>query len=139
MFTVMNLECALYIFYWLPCAGCQISVRVCQEFLSMLLSNDDGLFTFTTVFGCPEKLPWMENNINSILKTAQSNPHRMNHLHNERLDFFSVQNLIYTCTCISLELAIFAEIIKIVNSIQKLIKFLKTFFLFTFNKFCMCI
>lgn len=54
----------------------------------MLLSNDDGLFTFTTVFGCPEKLPWMENNINSILKTAQSNPHRMNHLHNERLDFF---------------------------------------------------
>lgn len=136
----MNLECALYIFYRLACAGCQIFVRVCQEFLSMLLSNDDGLFTFTTVFGCPEKLPWMENNINSILKTAQSNPHRMNHLHNERLDFFfSVQNLIYTCTCISLELAIFAEIIKIVNSIQKLIKFLKTFFLFTFNKFCMCI
>lgn len=99
----------------------------------MLLSNDDGLFTFTTVFGCPEKLPWMENNINSILKTAQSNPHRMNHLHNERLDFFQCK------TCISLELAIFAEIIKIVNSIQKLIKFLKTFFLFTFNKFCMCI
>lgn len=137
MFTVMNLECALYIFYWLPCAGCQISVRVCQEFLSMLLSNDDGLFTFTTVFGCPEKLPWMENNINSILKTAQSNPHRMNHLHNERLDFFQCKTFMYTC--ISLELAIFAEIIKIVNSIQKLIKFLKTFFLFTFNKFCMCI
>lgn len=137
MFTVMNLECALYIFYWLACAGCQIFVRVCQEFLSMLLSNDDGLFTFTTVFGCPEKLPWMENNINSILKTAQSNPHRMNHLHNERLDFFQCKTFIYTC--ISLELAIFAEIIKIVNSIQKLIKFLKTFFLFTFNKFCMCI
>lgn len=137
MFTVMNLECALYIFYWLACAGCQIFVRVCQEFLSMLLSNDDGLFTFTTVFGCPEKLPWMENNINSILKTAQSNPHRMNHLHNERLDFFQCKTFLYTC--ISLELAIFAEIIKIVNSIQKLIKFLKTFFLFTFNKFCMCI
>lgn len=137
MFTVMNLECALYIFYWLACAGCQIFVRVCQEFLSMLLSNDDGLFTFTTVFGCPEKLPWMENNINSILKTAQSNPHRMNHLHNERLDFFQCKT--FTYTCISLELAIFAEIIKIVNSIQKLIKFLKTFFLFTFNKFCMCI
>lgn len=137
MFTVMNLECALYIFYWLACAGCQIFVRVCQEFLSMLLSNDDGLFTFTTVFGCPEKLPWMENNINSILKTAHSNPHRMNHLHNERLDFFQCKTFIYTC--ISLELAIFAEIIKIVNSIQKLIKFLKTFFLFTFNKFCMCI
>lgn len=137
MFTVMNLECALYIFYWLACAGCQIFVRVCQEFLSMLLSNDDGLFTFTTVFGCPEKLPWMENNINSILKTAQSNPHRMNHLHNERLDFFQCKTFMYTC--ISLELAIFAEIIKIVNSIQKLIKFLKTFFLFTFNKFCMCI
>lgn len=133
----MNLECALYIFYWLPCAGCQISVRVCQEFLSMLLSNDDGLFTFTTVFGCPEKLPWMENNINSILKTAQSNPHRMNHLHNERLDFFQCKTFMYTC--ISLELAIFAEIIKIVNSIQKLIKFLKTFFLFTFNKFCIYI
>lgn len=137
MFTVMNLECALYIFYWLPCAGCQISVRVCQEFLSMLLSNDDGLFTFTTVFGCPEKLPWMENNINSILKTAHSNPHRMNHLHNERLDFFQCKTFIYTC--ISLELAIFAEIIKIVNSIQKLIKFLKTFFLFTFIKFCIYI
>lgn len=137
MFTVMNLECALYIFYWLACAGCQIFVRVCQEFLSMLLSNDDGLFTFTTVFGCPEKLPWMENNINSILKTAQSNPHRMNHLHNERLDFFQCKTFMYTC--ISLELAIFAEIIKIVNSIQKLIKFLKTFFLFTFYKFCMCI
>lgn len=137
MFTVMNLECALYIFYWLACAGCQIFVRVCQEFLSMLLSNDDGLFTFTTVFGCPEKLPWMENNINSILKTAHSNPHRMNHLHNERLDFFQCKTFIYTC--ISLELAIFAEIIKIVNSIQILIKFLKTFFLFTFNKFCMCI
>lgn len=137
MFTVMNLECALYIFYWLPCAGCQISVRVCQEFLSMLLSNDDGLFTFTTVFGCPEKLPWMENNINSILKTAQSNPHRMNHLHNERLDFFQCKTFMYTC--ISLELAIFAEIIKIVNSIQKLIKFLKTFFLFTFIKFCIYI
>lgn len=137
MFTVMNLECALYIFYWLACAGCQIFVRVCQEFLSMLLSNDDGLFTFTTVFGCPEKLPWMENNINSILKTAQSNPHRMNHLHNERLDFFQCKTFIYTC--ISLELAIFAEIIKIVNSIQKLIKFLKTFFLFTFIKFCIYI
>lgn len=137
MFTVMNLECALYIFYWLPCAGCQIFVRVCQEFLSMLLSNDDGLFTFTTVFGCPEKLPWMENNINSILKTAQSNPHRMNHLHNERLDFFQCKTFMYTC--ISLELAIFAEIIKIVNSIQKLIKFLKTFFLFTFIKFCIYI
>lgn len=137
MFTVMNLECALYIFYWLPCAGCQLFVRVCQEFLSMLLSNDDGLFTFTTVFGCPEKLPWMENNINSILKTAQSNPHRMNHLHNERLDFFQCKTFIYTC--ISLELAIFAEIIKIVNSIQKLIKFLKTFFLFTFIKFCIYI
>lgn len=137
MFTVMNLECALYIFYWLACAGCQISVRVCQEFLSMLLSNDDGLFTFTTVFGCPEKLPWMENNINSILKTAQSNPHRMNHLHNERLDFFQCKTFMYTC--ISLELAIFAEIIKIVNSIQKLIKFLKTFFLFTFIKFCIYI
>lgn len=137
MFTVMNLECALYIFYWLACAGCQIFVRVCQEFLSMLLSNDDGLFTFTTVFGCPEKLPWMENNINSILKTAQSNPHRMNHLHNERLDFFQCKTFIYTC--ISLELAIFAEIIKIVNSIQKLIKFLKTFFLFTFIKFCVYI
>lgn len=133
MFTVMNLECALYIFYWLACAGCQIFVRVCQEFLSMLLSNDDGLFTFTTVFGCPEKLPWMENNINSILKTAHSNPHRMNHLHNERLDFFQCKTFIYTC--ISLELAIFAEIIKIVNSIQKLIKFLKTFFLFTFIMF----
>lgn len=103
----------------------------------MLLSNDDGLFTFTTVFGCPEKLPWMENNINSILKTAHSNPHRMNHLHNERLDFFQCKTFIYTC--ISLELAIFAEIIKIVNSIQKLIKFLKTFSLFTFIKFCMCI
>lgn len=77
----------------------------------MLLSNDDGLFTFTTVFGCPEKLPWMENNINSILKTAQSNPHRMNHLHNERLDFFQCKTFIYTC--ISLELAIFAEIIKL--------------------------
>lgn len=137
MFTVMNLECALYIFYWLPCAGCQIFVRVCQEFLSMLLSNDDGLFTFTTVFGCPEKLPWMENNINSILKTAQSNPHRMNHLHNERLDFFQCKTFMYTC--ISLELAIFAEIIKNVNSIQKLIKFLKTFFLFTFIKFCIYI
>lgn len=137
MFTVMNLECALYIFYWLACAGCQIFVRVCQEFLSMLLSNDDGLFTFTTVFGCPEKLPWMENNINSILKTAQSNPHRMNHLHNERLDFFQCKTFIYTC--ISLELAIFAEIIKIVNSIQKLIKFLKTFSLFTFIKFCIYI
>lgn len=137
MFTVMNLECALYIFYWLPCAGCQIFVRVCQEFLSMLLSNDDGLFTFTTVFGCPEKLPWMENNINSILKTAHSNPHRMNHLHNERLDFFQCKTFMYTC--ISLELAIFAEIIKIVNSIQKLIKFLKTFFLFTFIKFCIYI
>lgn len=137
MFTVMNLECALYIFYWLPCAGCQIFVRVCQEFLSMLLSNDDGLFTFTTVFGCPEKLPWMENNINSILKTAHSNPHRMNHLHNERLDFFQCKTFIYTC--ISLELAIFAEIIKIVNSIQKLIKFLKTFSLFTFIKFCIYI
>lgn len=137
MFTVMNLECALYIFYWLACAGCQIFVRVCQEFLSMLLSNDDGLFTFTTVFGCPEKLPWMENNINSILKTAQSNPHRMNHLHNERLDFFQCKTFMYTC--ISLELAIFAEIIKIVNSIQKLIKFLKTFFLFTFIKFCIYI
>lgn len=137
MFTVMNLECALYIFYWLACAGCQIFVRVCQEFLSMLLSNDDGLFTFTTVFGCPEKLPWMENNINSILKTAHSNPHRMNHLHNERLDFFQCKTFIYTC--ISLELAIFAEIIKIVNSIQKLIKFLKTFFLFTFIKFCIYI
>lgn len=137
MFTVMNLECALYIFYWLACAGCQISVRVCQEFLSMLLSNDDGLFTFTTVFGCPEKLPWMENNINSILKTAQSNPHRMNHLHNERLDFFQCKTFMYTC--ISLELAIFAEIIKIVNSIQKLIKFLKTFSLFTFIKFCIYI
>lgn len=133
----MNLECALYIFYWLACAGCQIFVRVCQEFLSMLLSNDDGLFTFTTVFGCPEKLPWMENNINSILKTAQSNPHRMNHLHNERLDFFQCKTFMYTC--ISLELAIFAEIIKIVNSIQKLIKFLKTFFLFTFIKFCIYI
>lgn len=103
----------------------------------MLLSNDDGLFTFTTVFGCPEKLPWMENNINSILKTAQSNPHRMNHLHNERLDFFQCKTFMYTC--ISLELAIFAEIIKIVNSIQKLIKFLKTFFLFTFIKFCIYI
>lgn len=137
MFTVMNLECALYIFYWLACAGCQIFVRVCQEFLSMLLSNDDGLFTFTTVFGCPEKLPWMENNINSILKTAHSNPHRMNHLHNERLDFFQCKTFIYTC--ISLELAIFAEIIKIVNSIQKLIKFLKTFSLFTFIKFCISI
>lgn len=137
MFTVMNLECALYIFYWLACAGCQIFVRVCQEFLSMLLSNDDGLFTFTTVFGCPEKLPWMENNINSILKTAHSNPHRMNHLHNERLDFFQCKTFIYTC--ISLELAIFAEIIKIVNSIQKLIKFLKTFSLFTFIKFCIYI
>lgn len=125
MFTVMNLECALYIFYWLPCAGCQISVRVCQEFLSMLLSNDDGLFTFTTVFGCPEKLPWMENNINSILKTAQSNPHRMNHLHNERLDFFQCKTFIYTCIIRTGHICRNNEI---VNSIQKLIKFKKNLF-----------
>lgn len=51
------------------------NIRTCLPRISFyaLLSNDDGLFTSTTVFGCPEKLPWMENNINSILKTAQSN------------------------------------------------------------------
>lgn len=54
----------------------------------MLFFNDDGLFIFIIVFGCFEKLLWMENNINLILKIVYSNLYRMNYFYNECLDFF---------------------------------------------------